>query len=836
MVTLVKSILPTNSAESESTASEMRPLVASLLRISGPHAPLRGYSRPAESTLRRWFLGSVLPLNVFLLLFAGTSGPALAQAGAQGGQTPNTLDPVVVSPPKQRLAPQFGGGSGGAPKRAKPVRVATPKKPVPPVATNSEPVQTPLNTNVVATSASRLGLTVRETPATVEIVDQQALREQGYRTTTESAQGAVGVLSGDAAGAPGAFSVRGFTFGEVNVLYNGISIGPQSITSRVLDTANLDHVEFLKGPSSLLSGLDAIGGSVNYVTRQPTSGPIRSELDTSLDSLGTYRTHFGSGGSTTVQGLDYRFDASQSKINSFIDGDFQNLSNLSTQLNYRFTDSFKVFAAVEYKRDEGHAYWGTPLVPLSFAGPFAKNGVVSGTDPILGPLTVDSRTLKTSYNVADNSTGAQELWLRSGFEWTLGNDVTIKNQVYSYGAQRHFFDSETYAFNLATSTIDRDRFFVTHQQHVTGDNADLVWNNSVFGLENRFAAQLQVSRNDITFAQGSSNVSSDTVSVLNPDPGIFGTPQPDIRNGRLDTVAVSVEDRLKLTPMFALIGGLRLDDFTLSRNGTNFDGTTPAGQPFTKNWTPVSYRAAYTFEPVRDLVFYSMYATAYDPAAAGIFSITPGTSLELTSARIYETGVKQLLWDGKAEWTLSAYDIERRNVFVQVSATTSTLAGEIKTKGVELAGAVRPVENAKLWANVAFTQARFANFDFDGSSFSGNTPSNVAPVIFNAGASYRFNNWRWPVELGGSVRHVGNRFLFEDDATTLLGYTTADVFAFVDIPRKDLPWSNVDQMRVTFRVRNITNAVYAGWADPGLPDQVLLGAPRTYELSASAKW
>src|SRR5882724_7102703 len=170
MAMLVKSILPTNSAESESTASEIRPVVVSLLRISGPHAPLRGYSRLAESALRRWFLSAALPFNVVLLLCAGTSGPALAQAGTQEGQTPNTLDPVVVSPPKQRLAPQFGVGSGVAPKRAKPVRVATPKKPVPPVAANSEPVQTPLNTNVVATSASRLDLTVRETPATVEVV------------------------------------------------------------------------------------------------------------------------------------------------------------------------------------------------------------------------------------------------------------------------------------------------------------------------------------------------------------------------------------------------------------------------------------------------------------------------------------------------------------------------------------------------------------------------------------------------------------------------------------------------------------------------------------------
>src|SRR4029077_8123994 len=122
---------------------------------------------------------------------------------------------------------------------------------------------------------------------------------------------------------------------EVNVLYNGISIGPGNITSRVMETANLDQVEFLKGPSAIMSGLDAIGGSVNFVSRQPTTGPIRSELDTSVDTLGTYRTHFGSGGSTTLPALDYRFDVCSSKIASFIDGDYEKLNNVSGQLNYR---------------------------------------------------------------------------------------------------------------------------------------------------------------------------------------------------------------------------------------------------------------------------------------------------------------------------------------------------------------------------------------------------------------------------------------------------------------------------------------------------------------------
>jgi TonB-dependent Receptor Plug Domain len=86
--------------------------------------------------------------------------------------------------------------------------------------------------------------------------------------------------------------MRGFTFGAVNVLYNGISIGVSSDTTRVMDLSSLAQVEFLKGPSALMSGMNAIGGSVNYVNNQPTSGPIQNQLDLSVDSLGTFRSHW----------------------------------------------------------------------------------------------------------------------------------------------------------------------------------------------------------------------------------------------------------------------------------------------------------------------------------------------------------------------------------------------------------------------------------------------------------------------------------------------------------------------------------------------------------------
>ncbi|MGC2077652.1 MAG: TonB-dependent receptor [Xanthobacteraceae bacterium] len=795
------------------------------------------------------FIWAIAGAAVAVPAAAQTATPATAQTTqAQAAQDQNSLPPIRVSGNRPKHPGNVRKPYPGAQVHPAPNPVRTP--PIPGNVSGPIPnslVTNPLSgipatpLNAVAQSASRLGLPVIETPASVDVVTAQTIQDQGYRTTTDTAQGAVGVLSGDAGGAPANFSMRGFSFGEINTLYNGIWTGPSDITTRWMGTANLDQVEFLKGPSSLITGLNAIGGAVNYVSRQPTSGPVQNEADVSVDSFGSVLTHYGSGGNTGVKGLDYRFDMSGSQLNSFIDGVDRDLTDLSGQLDYHVTDNFMVWGAVEYKKDSGQAYWGTPVVPTSFAGGNAINGVVSGTavstfsGDNLGPVTIDSRTLTTNYNVADNATGAQELWLRSGFEWTPLNNVTIKDQVYNWRAKANWLDSETYAFDdgavIEANTIDRDRFFVTHDQNLIGNNLDFTADTGFFGMANRFAAQLQASRNWITFVEeGNPNdFPFDAVAVVDPSPGLYGPEFPDTRISRLTDVAGSFEDRLKITPELALIGGVRIEDLTLDRSGTNFDGTIPDGLPFSVTWTPVSYRAAYTYEPIHDLMFYSMYAMAYDPAVAGVFSIT---SPQLTSTRLYETGAKQQFWNGRAEWTVALYDIVQRNVFVPVNTTTTDLAGEVASKGLEVSAAVSPFEGWKLWANSAWTHARFVNFD----QWSGNTPPDVAPIIVNTGASYRYKYWRWPVEIGASVRYVGPRFVFQDNLTTMDTYTTADAYAFVDIPGRDLALPEVSTVRVTFRVRNLTNVIYAQWADPGLQDQVLLGAPRTFELAASAKW
>ena len=251
------------------------------------------------------------------------------------------------------------------------------------------------------------------------------------------------------------------------------------------------------------------------------------------------------------------------------------------------------------------------------------------------------------------------------------------------------------------------------------------------------------------------------------------------------------------------------------------DSPVRAGYPFSTKFHPVTGRLGFTWETVPGFVLYGQYATAADVAANNLFSLGPLQPQQLTTARTYEAGVKHLFWERKAEWSLALFDIERRNVPSDQAGRLLNIAGKQVSKGIELAAAVRPTGRWNIWGNLAHTRARYEDYDFAGGSFSGNTPPNVPTIVANAGASYRFDT-AMPFEVGASVRHVGDRFNADANTVTMLAYTVADAYAFVDIQKT----------RLAFRVRNLADRKYAIWSDPGYPDQILLGAPRSFEVSA----
>jgi len=682
-----------------------------------------------------------------------------------------------------------------------------------------------------AGSASRLRLTVQETPASIEVISQELLVERGVRSVTEAALSATGVTAGDFPAEPANFSMRGFANSQINTLYNGLKIGPPNMTSRVMDVANLERIEFLKGPASLMSGEGASGGAVNFVTRQPRRGKPRHEANLSAGSFGAVRSWFGSGGTTSLESLDYRIDVNRSAGKGFVDDTGHENWHLSGGLDWYAQPGLKLFGAVEFKKDDSSAYWGTPLVSAGAPGIQARSGVVSGSyvsgfnGSNLGAVTIDRRTLRTNYNVLDNRNNAEEQWLRVGADWQASEGLTVRTQFYRFSAEREWFNNEVTAFNAGTGLVDRERFYVAHDQTTVGNKSEVQWDAPIGGLGNRLVAALEW--NDTQFVRpGAANFPGDSVSLINPVRGSYGLLTTQRQTSDIRNLALALEDRLTLSPTLALIAGLRHEQIELDRSSANAAGVQRAGFPFNKTWRPTTGRLGLIWNATQEMMFYGQYATAGDVAANNIFLLRANQPLELTRTRSVEVGAKRSFWAQRGEWTLALYDIVRSNVYAAQGGQALALAGKQASRGAELSTSLRTAQAWRVWGNLALNRTRYEDYVGTAGSLSGNTPPNAPRLVANAGASYRWGG-AWPVELSGSLRHVGERFHSDTNTVKLAAYTVADAAVSIDLPAST---------RLSVRLRNLTDKTYAIWSDPFYPDQILLGAPRSVELALNLRF
>lgn len=675
-------------------------------------------------------------------------------------------------------------------------------------------------------TASRLGLTVRETPASIEVLDQSLLRRRGVRSVTEAAEAAVGVLAGDFPAEPSAFSMRGLANSQINTLYNGIKIGPANMTSRVMESANLERIEILKGPASLISGDGAVGGAVDLITRMPAPGPIVNEGRLSYGSFDTVRVGLGSGGSTSLEGLSYRFDLNGSLTSGFMDDSASRNWHLSSALEQRLSTALRVWGAVEFKGDRAKTSWGIPLISAAAAGSSGRGGIVDGSyvsnynGTNLGAITVDDRALHTNYNVLDNHVRADEHWLRSGLEWQAAPSLLARAQVYRYGAKRDWFNNEVAAFNADTGLVDRERFSVSHDQSQWGIKSELMWDNTVAAMPNRLVAALDFSNLDFS-RPGAADFPGDSVSVVDPVRGNYGRLTTRLQTTKVKNVALALEDRLRLNAYWTFVAGLRQETISLDRNSENVDGESRPGYPFSKSFKPTTGRLGLTVSLTEGVMAYGQYATGADVAANNLFLLGATQPLTLTRTGSFEAGVKADFWGGRGQTTFAVYNIDRRNVYSSQGGRSLNLAGKLASRGAEWAIAIQPTPAWKLHADLAYTHARYHDYELSDASFSGNTPPNVPKLIANLDATYRFDA-RWPIEIGASLRHVGDRYASDVNNVRLLAYNLVNAKISIE-PRSG--------MQLSLRVRNIADRTYAAWADPFYPDQILIGAPRSAELA-----
>ncbi|MDB6168017.1 MAG: ferrichrome-iron receptor, partial [Verrucomicrobia bacterium] len=133
--------------------------------------------------------------------------------------------------------------------------------------------------------ATKIPMERKEVPSSLQILNASALADRNAVTLQDVYTYVIGMAQTQV-------NVNGFTFRGFpnsggftqNINYDGLQ-GPTSNRGAV-SAANVERVEFLKGPNSVLYGQMNPGGLMNIVTKSPQSAPH-------VSVTGTYRTFAG---------------------------------------------------------------------------------------------------------------------------------------------------------------------------------------------------------------------------------------------------------------------------------------------------------------------------------------------------------------------------------------------------------------------------------------------------------------------------------------------------------------------------------------------------------------
>ncbi len=116
-------------------------------------------------------------------------------------------------------------------------------------------------------------------PRAVTIVGRKRLRERKPDTTPEALQDEAGLYMQRTNLAGGAPILRGLLGPQVLLLIDGVRLnnavtrtGPNQLLNTI-DPFQIQRVEVLRGPGSVLYGSDALGGVINIITRKPSFNP-----------------------------------------------------------------------------------------------------------------------------------------------------------------------------------------------------------------------------------------------------------------------------------------------------------------------------------------------------------------------------------------------------------------------------------------------------------------------------------------------------------------------------------------------------------------------------------
>ncbi|WP_182286266.1 TonB-dependent receptor [Comamonas testosteroni] len=646
-----------------------------------------------------------------------------------------------------------------------------------------------------ATSATKIEAPLRDIPQTVNVVPQSLLRDQAAQSMQDALKAVPGVGFSHGDGQRDQVTIRGFS-----AIADQFVDGLRDDALYFRDLSNIEQIEVLKGPASVLYGRGSSGGLINRITKKP--GVNLSEVGLTLGRWNQRRGEFDLARAPQDSPVSYRLTGAIERADSYRDQQFLDRKALAASVLIKPSSDTSVLLQADYLKDSRLTDFGIPAYqgrPVNVSpGTYYGAANARGVDV--------SRAEVASLGATLNHRISESLSLRNAlryYDYSLDRNNTLVGSV----------NEKAMTASLTRGNVQRDEsgFFnqteLTQKLELAGMKHQLL-----YGVE--FGRQ---SKDLLSYSRA--NVA--TVSLFNPvlptlPLRIDGKPAAD-NHSVFKVASAYLQDLVTISPQWKALTGVRYDRFQQETHERQ-----PGKPDLSRTDTAWSPRVGLVYQPSSAWSYYASWSKSFQPSGETFALAANNAQLAPEKTTSEEVGVKWDLPDGKASVTASLFKLERTNI-KSVDPTSNTVVplGVQRTNGLELTFAGEIAPSWQVWAGYAFLDGEMTTSPAvdAGQPVQGKrptlTPRQSANLWVTKALGHGFG-------LGGGLNYVGARFANPGNTVTLPGYTTVDAMAYYRMG----PWD------VQLKLNNLLNRRYIVAGHGSSPNLNLPGAPRSAQVVA----
>ncbi|MBC3365983.1 TonB-dependent siderophore receptor [Pseudomonas sp. SWRI154] len=616
------------------------------------------------------------------------------------------------------LAPAYAEDSSANPQNAQPVTLELGATEVTGNQLWTTTEGTESYTTGAMSTATKLPLSMRETPQAVTVITRQRMDDQAMTDINDVVAATPGLFL-DFSGGPGRQTYKARGFDIDNLMYDGIPTGYDGYSAGSQpNLAMFDRVEIVRGATGLVTGAGNPSAAINLVRKRPLAEQ-KVTLTGAAGSWDDYRGEVDASSPLNDSGtLRGRVVTSYRDANSFIDDVEEDHGLFYAITEADLSEDTTLTLGFSHQKDKTNYFWGASMIGQDGHHLDLPRSYNPGTDWENKDQEINTVFAEVRHRLAN--------------DWNL--------QVNANYSEQDALFSGSYQSRWVNNTLARTVYQATYDENQAGVDAFASGPFEAFGRTHELVVGASKRMNDKTTHNYSPYNLNWPINAGKPD-FVHTNNQRDVttQDGVYITTRLSLADPLKL-----ILGG-RLDwyeydnrdgdgDFKVTRNVTRYAGLI------------------YDLDDHHSV--YVSYSDIFTPQTEKDISASP---LKPIIGKNYEIGIKGEYFDGTLNASLAVFRIDQENRAVSIvtgncpQATCSEASGEIRSQGIdfELQGAL--TENWQVGGGYTYARTHTIKDAANPQKVNKQFDPDVPEHLFKLTTTYKFQGPLEKLRVGGNI-------------------------------------------------------------------------------------